>query len=579
MGNAIYLTGFPGPSGTLDYPVLGQFPVDAGADPFDLRASRGLAYLLRAAPANPDVDVVLAGGPPFPAGMIDYPAPFRVSWPGARATIYPAASLGRSSAPDDTPANTYVGGFLNGPVNYSTVLFDGIEPTPSSKGGAGAIVMLDPRGELDDLIDLAWDGAALDILRGPPLARYDSYDVVGRLTTAGLLYAQRTKEIRLRDLGWQLEQADLHDQRYGGTGGMDGDAGIAGTSKPYGAGPNFNIEPPLINADLAIHQLSCSSILAVDEARDGAVALAFDADYPTPQALGDAAVPAAHYATCLARGLIRRGSPIVYAFTVDFRGDNDTINGQGYPHTRGEIARRVATGRGTIRLADNQIDYASLSRLEQEQADTVGFYWAGAITKAAALSEIMAGCLGWWAMRLNGLLALGFMDEPMAAPALIINYPEDFGSTEPQMMQTYQAPRRATYVGWKRNYTIQDASRLAGLSIDRGDALIYGQPTRYASSVDGFQASMWPTAATVYVGGGFDSEASGSAEARRQQRVMGVRRERWRVTVPCDPFADLLGKVVQVNGFPRYGWGAARKFICVGIGFATSLSVTLDLWG
>jgi hypothetical protein len=99
MGNAIYLTGFPGPSGTLDYPVLGQFPVDAGADPFDLRASRGLAYLLRAAPANPDVDVVLAGGPPFPAGMIDYPTPFQVSWPGARTTIYPAASLGRSWRP------------------------------------------------------------------------------------------------------------------------------------------------------------------------------------------------------------------------------------------------------------------------------------------------------------------------------------------------------------------------------------------------------------------------------------------------------------------------------------------------
>jgi len=37
--------------------------------------------------------------------------------------------------------------------------------------------------------------------------------------------------------------------------------------------------------------------------------------------------------------------------------------------------------------------------------------------------------------------------------------------------------------------------------------------------------------------------------------------------------------VIQINGFNRYGWGAARKFICVGMSFASSKSVALDLWG
>lgn len=578
MASTIYLTGFPGPSGTVDYPALAQFPVDVGADAVDLQSSRGLSYLLRAAPPDPGTNIVLSGGAPYPSGMTDWPTPFQVEWPGARTVIYPAASLGRSTAPDDTPANIYVPGKLNGPINYGISLFDGIEPTTGGKGGVGTITLIDPDGELDGLIDLAWDGASLDILRGNPLAAFSTFEVVGRLTTNGLLYDQRRKEIRLRDLGWQLAAAELHGLRYGGTGGADGDASIAGQMKPYAVGPVYNCEPTQVSAALLIFQLSCSSILAVDAVRDGGVPLAFDADYAEWTALAAAAVPASKYATCLVRGLIRLGSAVVYTLTVDLRGDNDTINGQVYPSTRGQIARRIATGRGTIALSDAQIDFAALNYMEQEQAGTVGFYFKDAITKAEALTEVMAGCLGWWAVRANGLLALGFLEEPTRSPALTIQYPEDFGSSEPQMMQTYQAPRRATYVGWQRNYTPQDPSRLAG-SVDAAAALLYRGTERFASSSDGFQASLWPTAAAVYVSGGFSQEAAANAEAARQQRVMGVRRERWRVTVPCDPFANLLGKVIQIYGFTRYGWAGARKFICVGMSFASSKSVALDLWG
>lgn len=578
MAGTIYLTGFPGPAGTLDYPSLAQFPIDVGADPVDFHSSRGLAYLLRASPPDPDTNVVLAG-PPFPAGMLDYPNAFQVEWPGARPTIYPAATLSRSSAADDVPANTYVPGVLNeSSINYGVKLFDGIEPTPKGVGGQGAIVMLDPAGDLDGLADLAWDGAPLDVLRGGPLAPYSTYSVVAKLATAGILYNARRKEIRLRDLGWQLEQAGLHDLIYGGSGGIDGDAGVNGQPKPYACGPVRQVEPVLINAALAIHQLSCSSILAVDAVRDGGVPLTPGADYATYDLLAAATVAPASFATCLALGLIRRGSPIVKTLTCDFRGDSDVINGQAYPHTRGQIARRIATGRGTILLADSQIDFAALNRMEQEQAATVGFYWPGPMSKADALSDVMNGCVGWWAMRLNGLLALGFMDDPAGSPALTLNFPEDF-SGEPEQLDTYQAPRRATFVGWRRNYTVQDASKLANESIDQGDALLYGQPTRYAGSTDAFQPWLWPTAATVHVDGGFDEEAPALAEAQRQQRVMGVRRERWRVSTPCDPFADLLGKVVQINGFPRYGWGASRKFICVGMSFASGRAVHLDLWG
>lgn len=579
MGNTIYVTGFPGPAGVLDWPTLGQFPIDVGADPINLQSARGLAYLLRAQPADPGTNVVL-NGPPFPAGMIDYPNGFRVEWPGARPTIYPAATLGRSTAPDDTPANLYVPGrLLAAPVNYGIKLFDGIEPAPSAQGGAGAIDLIDPDGELDALVNLAWDSAPLDLLRGDPQARFSTYSVVARLTTAGIIPGLRRKQFRLRDLGWLLEQAGLHDQRYSGSGGLDGDAAVAGHDKPYGIGPCENVEPKLINAALAIHQLSCSSILAVDEVRDGGQPLAFSSDYPTYEALAAATVPPASYATCLAQGLLRRGSPVIYALTADFRGDSDIINGQTYPHTRGQIARRIATGRGTIRLTDSDLDFAALNKMEQEQPATVGFWWPGNISKAEALSRVMAGCLGWWAVRLDGLLAIGFVDEPGGKPALTLNYPEDL-SDEPTPVDIYQPPRRASFIGWKFNYTLQDASHLAGASIDQGLAQIYGQQVRYAGITDSFQSYLWPAAATMLLAdSGFDSESAAYAEALRVQRIMGRRRERWIVKTPCDPFASLLGKTIQINGFPRNGWGETRKFIVVGMSFASGRAVSLEIWG
>ncbi|HTE81232.1 MAG TPA: hypothetical protein VK634_11145, partial [Reyranella sp.] len=495
---------------------------------------------------------------------------------GSVATIYPAASLGRSSAPDDTPSNLYVPGKLM-PLNFQTRLFDGIEPSPRGGGGFGAIILPDPDGELDNLVALAWDGAALDILRGPPLARFDSYEVSARMSTAGLLYDQRKKEIRLRDLGRPLDQAELHGYRFGGAGGADGDAMMAGVMKPYGVGAVRNAEPAPVNALLLLYALSCSSIAGVDAVRDGGAPLAFDADYPAYAALAAATVPAGHFATCLAEGLMRLGSQPVFIVTVDFRGDADTIGGLAAPTTIGTIARRIACGRGTVRLSESQIDTASFGSFEAERSAPVGFYWRDAVTKAEALDEVMAGTLGWWTMRLDGKLAIGYMREPTDAPALTIDYPEDFGGA-PSQLDSYIAPRRATYVTWQRNYTIQDASRLAG-SVDLADAMVWSQPARIASAVSGSIPSVWPTSAAVAVPGAYRDEVDALAEASREQVLMSVRRERWAIPVPCDPFANLLGRVVQVNNFPRYGWGAARKFICVGISFASNRSTLLELWG
>jgi hypothetical protein len=557
----LYWQGFPGPAGYLDIPFFGQFPINVGASRSILRDTFGFAYLLRATvPDSSNLEVE------------------------TYKTFYPAASFGRSTTPDDTPSNIYVPGTLLGStINYGIKLFDGIEPEANASGGEGAIVLVDPSGILDYIVSLPWDGAKLDILQGEAKSKFNTFSVVGKLTTAGLFYDPRKKEIRLRDQSDRLSKAGLHDQIYGGTGGSDGVAELEGVYKPYGVGPNRNVEPILIDPPRQIRQLSCSRIQSVQIGRDGGAPITpTGIDYPSYAALAAAAdatdIPEGMFSTCLAEGLVATGAVPVRQLTFDFQGDATVIEGTGYVDTLASIVRRIATGYGDIKFADSDLDFSSLNNLSQVQPDICGYWWKEHITKAEALKQIMDGRLGWTAVRLNGLLSFGIMEEPSASPAMIINYPADFAG-EPQQLDSYQVPRKATYIGYQKNYTLQDASQLAGEAVDAGDALIYGQASLYAHSDSANPSWLWPTAQIVRRDGGFDALEPAFAEAFRQQSVMEVRRERWSIPVPCNAFSDVLGKVIQVNNYPRYSWGASRKFICVGISFASGVAVTLDLWG
>jgi hypothetical protein len=396
VGERVYLRAAPPqPFGTIARDVARAFLLYAGVDPLNLGSHEGQGYLLALAPFDPALTLDIPG-PPMPFGCIDRRLARSFTSQGRAVTIYPAATgnAARSSTNDDTPAATWVPGKLSGAFNYEINLSLGADGGGSAT--VGILELLDPDGELDDLRTLGWDGAPLMLMRGEPDAAFSTFSTVARLSTAGLRYNARKKEILLRDLAWQLTQAELHGQRYGGTGGTDGDPSLAGQIKPLAIGSVFNISPVQINATSLIYQVSCSSVLAIDAVRDGGAPLAFSADYGTYDLLAAAMVAPGAYASCIALGLFRLGSAPVYLITADVRGDNDVINGLSYPHTRAQIARRIATGRGNIRLGDpDQLDLAALEALEQRQTATLGYFWDREITKAAALAEVMVGCLGW----------------------------------------------------------------------------------------------------------------------------------------------------------------------------------------
>ena len=516
-------------------------------------------------------------GPPFPGGEFDV-VPMSVTFGGSQVSTYVAATVGLATSPSDTPANTNIPDLLSPAINYGVSLFNGSDPTSDGSSTTGVLTIADVSGALDSLTTYALDGATATLLRGDPTAPLSTWSTVATFTTAGMVYDTRQKQIKARDLGWTLS-GELHSTRYAGTGGYQGDSTFTNRLRPLTIGQVFDISPIQLGAALLIYEVSCSSVNAITDVRDGGASLTFDSDYPTYTALAAAAISGGHYATCLAFGLFRLGGAPAKQITADVQGDADSIGGVGYVNTRAAIAKRIAIGRGNLKLTTAQLNAASFTAFDTAQPAIVGWYWDGstATTKAQALSQVLKGCLGWWYTGIDALLYVGVLDAPPSTGTTTITYPQDFIS-EPSM-QAYGSPRQATYINWSTNYTPQTQDQLAG-SVTQANAAIYIADARQQGVASANVLVAWPTSPIVTTDAGYALSADAATEASRQQRVLGVPRERWTITVRMDPLTTgLLGSAITVAGWPRYSFLPSRTLICVGVSVVGKNQIALDLWG
>lgn len=579
MAQCVYqYGGIWAPFGAICTDEPDKFPLYEGADPANLGAHEHKSMLIVAAPFNPTGTMTTPG--PIPFGAVEGATAMTFDTPGTVDTVYLAATHGRHSTPSDLPAGAYVPGKFSGDVQSQISLFGGADPM--SEGGAsfGELNLIDPDGELDGYLTYGWEGSTIELRRGNEGSDFSTYETVAKFAGAGLLGDLRGKRLQLRPLSWRLQAADLHGNRYAGTGGIEGPSTLAGRLKPYAAGHVFNITPVLINSTSIILQASFSSIASVAAVKDGAVALSFSADYATYDLLAAATVAPGQYATCLAYGLIRLGAAPVCGVTVDLQGDADVIASVAGPTTRGGIVRRIATGIGSVRLNDStEIDFRAFIDFENRQGAAVGWYWDGsqAVTKAAAITEVLAGCLGWWLIRPNGQLSIGQVEDPETYGAtLALDYAEEGRLGEPVIIDTIP-PRRATFIGYKRNYTQQSQDQIA-TSVSQADALIYSQATRFAGYIDLWLGNSYPTAPAVYIDGGYRDEADAAAEAQRQTRLFATPRRRYVIPIIMDPLADVVGQRARFANLNRLGWGAAKQLLTCGFEGAGS-DVKVHFWG
>lgn len=566
-------------------------------------------YLLEARPFDATTSMALPG-PPFPGAALPYPEALTISVTGAERLLY-YATRAINTGPADTPASVAIEGRITDPLNFEARLYAGAEPGAGAVPGIGEIRLANADGGMDEALDLSWDGRSLRLLRGAPGDPVAEFEEVALLTCAGLSWDLETVSIRLRDLG-ELFQLPIASSYYAGTGGAEGGDDLKGQPKPQMYGTCFNVAPVLIDAANLVYQFHDRAAQSVSEVRDGGSALTLDGDSADYAALIAASISTGHCRTCLALGLIRLGGVSEFTITLDAEGD---ASGDGYVETTAQIVARIAQARGGFYWPD-QFDVAAFTALDVASAGSdsvpgvpfpggalgitdplqftvadalvatylapVGLYIDQPRAIASVLDELMGGIGGWWLFRIDGKLTVGVAAEPAAEPDAA-DFTFDAAKAEIRfdtgIVRQVAIPRFSTQIGWQKAWKVQAPEQLAGV-VGAADQSLYGNEYRFEGINDIVQRVRHKTAREVFVPALFAQQSDAALEAARQAELFGVERSLVEIGVNLDPFADVYGRTVELRNIDRFGWGAAKRFRCIGAtAEARTGRMTLILWG
>jgi hypothetical protein len=402
-------------------------------------------------------------GPPVPTGE-GVPDDTEFTAMGGEVGVYYGDGRGASfvSQSTDTPANEPFLPRLQSAYQISVEAFSGAlsggaRPKGAATESSGSIEILNTDGGIDDVLDYSWDGRTVELYRVRSGAALADARLTLRGTIERLTWSESKIVMGLRDRH-ALFQRPLITSAYGGAGDADGDANVIGVLKPQGYGPVINAEGVLINAGLLIWQLHDREIFAVDAVRDKGVALTLAADYASYTTLSAASIPSAHYATCIAEGLVRLADSPAGRVTCDFRGD--AVG--GYVDTTADIFRRIVTTRlGGVNISDpSGIDTDSFDDLNTAQPAAIQFYTAGQNPSVAdVLAQIMTTIGGWYAFTREGLLQVKRLEAP-ANPTFTLDRTNI--SSADRLSAVREPPSWKERVEWGRPWVIQSGDDLAG---------------------------------------------------------------------------------------------------------------------
>lgn len=397
----------------------------------------------------------------------------------AGEAVFRFSDLGYITLPADSPAN----------ANYDASVQSGLKLTRSLPATPeadrrvtlelGSFDLANVDGALDSVVaGYSVDGRRVRVLLGLTSYRYG--DFVPIFTGRMLQWSNSGTDVTVtvRDEGYRLDKP-MQTDIYGGTGGYDGGADVAGKPRPLTFGKVLNITPVPIEASTLTYQFHSRTAQAVDAVYDRGAALTADANYASYALLAAATIASGHYATCLANGLIRLGATPSGLITADVRGDAQAT----YTDVTATIAKRIIEDFGG--LIDADLDLASWDNLATAQPGTIGWFQdTTAINVSDAVSAILGACAAWWGPTAAGLLQCGQIATPSSASALIaVAEAEmiDFQILDP-LNGTFP-PRFRQRVGYQRLWTTQQDTDLAG-SVTAARRSFLAQDMRVASSTD-----------------------------------------------------------------------------------------------
>lgn len=498
-----------------------------------------------------------------PAGALRPPsvafgaaAELRVDW---QFTIY-AASRPMTTGAGDTPAHQPFLGTLDKPISFRRSLLGGSTIGVFTTGdGEASINNID--GRYDFLVGpYSVDGRDVTIKLGRDGDRYRDFMPIFVGTAANWLVAEDRVTLTLRDFGYKLN-VPLQTRLYAGSGGAEGGDDLAGKRPPRAFGVCLNVTPAFLVPNLLIWQVHDGALEAIDAVYDRGAALTAGDDYADYAALAAATVPAGSFATCLAEGLFKLGSPPAGTVTADLRGDN----AGGYVETTADIVRRIVET-STVFTDDADFYLPAFAAVNTAQPAIVGYY-AGpdvSVSVADVVANLMGGIGGWGGFRRQGKFEVGIVATPAALPVMRLdNALGDIVSISREALPDgiYPPPYRFR-VAYARNWTVQDD--LAG-SVSADRKAFAAEAVRIAESASETVKTDHPNAQDPdVIQSYFAEEAAAQAEATRLLNLYRSSRGLYRIKTGVRGFRLNLGETV-VATYPRWDLTGGRNLLAVEI--------------
>lgn len=456
--------------------------------------------------------------------------------PIEESLIFRASTLGYASRPTDAEGVILWPALLRQAVSVDRVL--GLEPWSGGAGLSwGDLELEAPAGTWDaDVESTNTDGRKVTVYLGAQTYDADrglwldpsSRDLA--VVFAGLCgdwsLDEETLRLPVRDWTALLERP-WANTIYGGSGGAEGTADLAGQPKPWLRGAAREITPVLIDPTNRIYQYADGPTTLVQVYERGYAGFTDAGDVADYAALVAASPAAGAYVSAEAVGMFKLGATPAGAITVDAQGSFPVA---GYKSGLADIARYILTE--DMGLPSEAIDTAAFSGLAIDRSWTGGI-WSG---QGESAVEIIARLLRSLGARLlparTGRLRPYLVQAPgTLAAADKLTTAQIIRVEAVALPQNLAPPPYRIRVGYDRRYTTQGSDLSSSLSAARVQEL--ARPWSTAAWASGEISQQYRNPSTPpLVETCLDTDADAQALADVLGGLWGAKRYLFDVDVP-----------------------------------------------
>ncbi|MFC3074861.1 hypothetical protein ACFOHH_17250 [Shinella pollutisoli] len=460
---------------------------------------------------------------------------------------------------DDIPADQPFSGALAQPLQFQRSIV-GSDGFSGFVQGQGELVISNADGSYDFLPQFyALDGRDQQVRMGRADLPFRQWHVVFTGTATDSHIDETDFRISLQDYGYKLD-VPLQARTYGGGGGIDGGADLAGKRKPRCLGYVSNLTPVLVRAQAQLYQVNDGPVRAVTAVYANGAPLGFAGDYSSAQELLAISIPEGRYATCLAEGLFRiRFLLDGEVITCDVEGD---ASGSGFAGTVGQVVRRILS-LATVIADPDGLYLPSFAAYDAAYGRDCGYY--ADQNSSATVSEVLSllvGFGGYIGFRRNGKLQIARFASPAGPPMMRFDDTHIRDIRREKLPSGLSPPPWRWRVGYGRNWTVQD-SDVAG-SVPAARRAFLKEEVRFAVAESNGVRTNHPFAQEREVGGYLRREADALAEAQALLAMHAAPASLYRLSLDAQPFGLEIGDDVLVT-FPRFDLAAGRLLVVVEI--------------